>query len=152
MKRSLEGCQEDSLYFDAGIALAALSTRLGAGKWFYGEKPSVLDAIVFGYLATVLFTPLPNSELRGNIAKYSNLLAFVTRVSKEYMSRDGQRLMGELDGEVVIEERRRAALNETSVPVDKEESERRKWNNYFLWMSLGMFSMHILLGSEIEMD
>ena len=156
IKNDLAGRQEESLYFDAGIALAALSTRLGSSKFFYGDKPSVLDAIVFGYLATVLYMPLPNAELRGNIAKYSNLLSFVTRISSEYMKKDGDRLMGEMDGEELVEERRRAVLQEereeAAEELSEEDKERRKWNNYFLWTSLGMFAMHVLLGNEIEIE
>lgn len=160
VKASLQGKRPDSLYFDASIALAALSTRLGdRNKFFYGDKPSVLDAIVFGYLATVLYVPLPSTELRSHIAKYSNLVGFVGRVQQLYFERDGERLVGELDGDFIVEERRREALRraqetetEHRSSESEEDRERRKWNNYFIWGSVAVFAAHVLLGHEIEFE
>jgi len=170
IKRSLKDRRPDALYFDAGIALAALSTRLGErNKFFYGEEPSVLDAIVFGYLATVLYIPLPSTDLRGQIAKHSNLVAFVGRIRQLYFAKDtlgsGNQLIGELDGESILEAKRQEALKrsrESSSADDarhggasdesEADKERKKWNNYFIWGSIAAFAAHILLGSEIEFE
>lgn len=174
VRRSLKDRKPDALYFDAGIALAALSTRLGErNKFFYGEEPSVLDAIVFGYLATVLYIPLPSTELRGQIAKFSNLVAFVGRIRQLFFvsSSDGstQHLMGELDGEGIMEAKRQEALKRSrsassgkeaqgasnttqNSDESKAESERKRWNKYFIWGSIAAFAAHILLGNEVEFE
>lgn len=170
IRNSLRDQQPQSLYFDAGIALAALSTRLGdRNKFFYGDEPSVLDAIVFGYLAPVLYIPLPDTELRGQIAKFGNLVAFVGRVRQLFFVRDGERLIGELDGDSILEARReeverksRTASNtenssertnnRASAEETEAEVERKRWNNYFIWGSLAVFAIHVLLGTDIEFD
>lgn len=171
IKKLLQEKTPQSLIFDAGVALTALSTRLGErNKFFYGDQPSVLDAIVFGYLATVLYVPLPCTELRGQVAKFGNLVAFVERVRQRYFESSGNRLMGELDGEAIIEERRRNAerqsrqmedtteddntnqRNGTSSGGNDEDSERKKWNNYFIWGSVAVLALHVLLGNEVEFE
>lgn len=158
----------DALHFDAGIALAALSTRLGdRSRFFYQDKPSVLDAIAFGYLAPLLYIPLPSTNLRGQVAKFSNLVSFVSRVQQQYFRRDGERLVGELDGDSVLEARRKHVEDEArdtapdesgardsskSAEESKAEDERTRWNQYFVWGSIGVFAAHVLLGNEIEFD
>lgn len=157
IKAEIRDQPSDSLMFDAGIALTALSTRLGdRGKYFYGDKPSVLDAIVFGYLASVMYVPLPNGNLRGQIANFGNLVSFVSRIRQTFFARDGDLLIGELnDEEIVAEARRQALRREEPVEDDKlsnEEKEKRRWNNYFIWGSVAAFAAHVLLGSEMEID
>ncbi|PXF44786.1 Metaxin-1 [Gracilariopsis chorda] len=159
VRRHLADRRPDSLYFDADIALAALSTRLGdRNRFFYGDEPSVLDAIVFGYLATVLYVPLPCTELRAQVAKFSNLVAFVARVQQQFFARDGDRLVGQLDNEQLLEECRRTAARrareqqDRETEVSEEETTRRKWNRYFVIASAAAFAAHVLLANEIEIE
>lgn len=170
IKAQLSGRRPHALFFDAGIALAALSTRLGDRKFFYDEQPSVLDAIVFGYLAPVLYLPLPSTELRGQVAKFSNLVAFVERVRQHFFAKDGDRLIGELDGESIMEARRKEVEKKSrtasgtedasqrrqstgaSADESNAETERKKWNQYFIWGSIAVFAVHVLLGNEIEFE
>lgn len=161
IRQSLQGRTQNALYFDAGIALAALSTRLGdRNKFFYGDHPCVLDAIVFGYLATVLYIPLPNTELRAQIAQFSNLLPYVARVRKAYFERDGDRMMGQLDNDDILEGLRQDAVGQgrdsqpqhASPQDSEEEKDRKRWNSYFVWGSVAAFAAHVLLGSEIEFE
>lgn len=171
IKAQLKDRRPDALYFDAGIALAALSTRLGErNKFFYGDQPCVLDAIVFGYLAPVLYIPLPSTELRGQVAKFSNLVAFVGRVRQLFFAKDGDRLIGELDGESIMEARRKEVEKKSrtasgtedasqrrqstgaSADESNAEAERKKWNQYFIWGSIAVFAVHVLLGNEIEFE
>ncbi|CAN8071050.1 unnamed protein product, partial [Agarophyton chilense] len=158
--RQLADRRPDSLYFDAGIALAALSTRLGErNRFFYGDRPSVLDAIVFGYLATVLYVPLPCSQLRVHVAKYPNLVSFVARVQQSFFARQGERIVGELDADALVEQRRREATREarraeqpTTKSLSEEEITRQRWNRYFIVASVAAFAAHVLLGTEIELE
>jgi hypothetical protein len=169
-------------YFDAGIALAALSTRLGdRSKYFYGDKPSVLDAVVFGQLAVVLFVPLPDGQLRAMVAAHANLVNFVRRIKEEFFPEDERRGWGgDLDPEEIAHARqagadRRAAeqrraeaeagaaraaqmegqgYDEDKAPHDEADDEavRRRHNAYFIYGSVAVFAAHLLFGSEIEFD
>lgn len=161
IRRSLAGNPEDALYFESGIALAALSTRLGdRNKFFYGDNPSVLDAIVFGHLASVLCVPLPDSKLRGQVAMYSNLVSFVGRIRQTYFEQAGEMWNGELDAAAIAEARRAEAdrrARETTRPGaedetenNSEEAQRKRGNTLFIWGSVAAFAAHLLLADEIE--
>jgi metaxin len=170
-------------YFDAGIAVAALSARLGStNKFFYGEKPAVLDAIVFGQLAAVLFVPLPDSQLRHMVASHANLVNFVMRIKNEYFPEDGAGGWGgELDAAEVARVRREGAEKRAAeqraqemakavaddaqregrgdndpgnfdAEAEDEEAKRRRHNVYFIYGSVAVFVAHLLFGSEIEFD
>ncbi|WAR05174.1 MTX2-like protein [Mya arenaria] len=62
----------------------ALSERLGTQDFFFGKKPTELDALVFGHLFTLLTTDLPNKEFAQVIGKYDNLVQFCKRVDQKY--------------------------------------------------------------------
>lgn len=164
VQRSLNDQTESSVYFNAKIALAALSTRLGDGKkFFYGNEPTVLDAVAFGYLASVMYTPLPKSQLRPQISAHKNLVEFIRRISEGYFTEGGARIDGEFDAEELaarmeddVQQRaRRATEGSPTDDIEEmtpEEKERKRWNSYFIWGSIAAFAAHILLGSEIELD
>jgi Glutathione S-transferase, C-terminal domain/Outer mitochondrial membrane transport complex protein len=165
-------------YFDAGIALAALATRLGErNKFFYGDKPSVLDAIVFGQLASCLMTPLPDAQLRSMIVAHGNLVQFVMRIKTELFPPDGEQGWGaDLDADAVAEMRREAAISraaeqrrelareeaakkrsvrEASAAGSAEETEderRIRHNWYFIYGTAAVFAGHLLFGNEIELE
>ncbi|KZT26570.1 hypothetical protein NEOLEDRAFT_1241025 [Neolentinus lepideus HHB14362 ss-1] len=63
-------------------AVGALSERLGGDKWFLGsESPTPLDALAFAYLHTILHTPAPAGQLRTQVTRRVNLVAWERRVS-----------------------------------------------------------------------
>lgn len=62
-----------------------LSAKLGDKKYFFGNKPSSLDALVFGYLAPLLRLPLPNDTLQQHIKNCPNLVRFVESISNIYL-------------------------------------------------------------------
>lgn len=170
------------LYFDAGIALAALSTRLGdQKKFFYGDRPSVLDAIVFGQLIAVLCAPLPDPQLKSMVVSHNNLVQFVKRIKCNFFPEGpGEGWGADLDAEAVAEmkregaarraaeqrrradseaaaarenERRRAEAKEGSQDVEEDEEARRsRYNQYFIYGSMAVFAAHLLFGSEIELE
>lgn len=164
--RSLKDQTDASLYFNADIALTALSTRLGEGKkFFYGNEPTVLDAMVFGYLASVMYTPLPQSPLREHISSYKNLVDFVFRITETFFSgEDGSvGIDGQFDAEALAQQRRDDVFNssrnatsgdpsENPDSLSEEEKERQRWNSYFIWGSVAAFAAHVLLGNEIELN
>jgi len=65
--------------------LSALSTFLGDKHYFFGDRPSSLDATAFGVLAQLTETPLDNSDIKNFIDQSTpNLLEFVRRIQREY--------------------------------------------------------------------
>ncbi|KAH3703854.1 metaxin-2-like [Dreissena polymorpha] len=62
----------------------ALNDRLGTQNFFFGKKPTELDALVFGHISTLLTTDLPRNEFADIIRRYDNLLVFLKRIDAEY--------------------------------------------------------------------
>ena len=42
----------------------ALSERLDSSHYFFGNRPTELDALVFGHVFSILTTPLPENRLK----------------------------------------------------------------------------------------
>lgn len=165
VKSSLQNETSSSLYFNSGVALTALSTRLGDGKkFFYGDKPTVLDAVVYGYLASVMYTPLPVSKLRAQVAKFRNLVDFAQRITETYFGgSESVHIDGYFDANEVtsqieddIRQNSRQATDgdplENTKDESEEEKQRKKWNRYFIWGSVAAFAAHVLLGNDMEID
>uniref|UniRef100_A0A1A9VKX6 Metaxin-2 n=1 Tax=Glossina austeni TaxID=7395 RepID=A0A1A9VKX6_GLOAU len=55
-----------------------LQMKLGesSGRYFYGDKPCELDAIVFGHLFSVITVTLPNMALSHTVKKFELLVKF----------------------------------------------------------------------------
>ena len=54
----------------AGECLAALSARLGTSSYFFGGRPSALDATAYGYLEAIRRTPSNGGLLRCDAAQH----------------------------------------------------------------------------------
>jgi metaxin len=73
----------EEVYKEVETCLQALSERLGEGEYFFGTTQTELDALVFGYLFTMITTPLPNSNQLGNLVKQQpSLVRFCQRLEK----------------------------------------------------------------------
>eukprot|EP01061_Rhynchopus_euleeides_P021341 TRINITY_DN34870_c0_g1_i1.p1 TRINITY_DN34870_c0_g1~~TRINITY_DN34870_c0_g1_i1.p1 ORF type:complete len:306 (+),score=114.25 TRINITY_DN34870_c0_g1_i1:233-1150(+) len=75
-----------------GTACTALSEQLGKGEWMLGGSgPSSLDAVVFGFLATILYAEpqggvmVTRSKLAAVVAKHDNLVQLCERVRLNYL-------------------------------------------------------------------
>ncbi|XP_063908504.1 metaxin-2-like isoform X2 [Zophobas morio] len=66
----------------------ALTDRLEGKDFFFGDKPTELDALVFGHLFTILTTPLPNSHIANTVRNYPVLINLVQRIEKDYFKRE----------------------------------------------------------------
>lgn len=64
--------------------LQALSDRLAKNTYFFGEKPTELDALVFGHLYNLITVRLPDSKLTGCIQNYRNLVDLCTRIEGKF--------------------------------------------------------------------
>ncbi|OAD57699.1 Metaxin-1, partial [Eufriesea mexicana] len=80
---------ENKVYSEAQKCLTLLSTSLGDSKYFLDKGPTVLDAIVYSYLAPLLKANLPNSALQNHLKACTNLVAFVSRISDKYFASEG---------------------------------------------------------------
>ncbi|MFH4978053.1 hypothetical protein AB6A40_004762 [Gnathostoma spinigerum] len=76
---------ETELITDAIGVINLLSLKLGDNKYFYGDKPSSLDALIFGYLAPMVKLPLPSDRLQQHILACPNLIRFVESIISIYL-------------------------------------------------------------------
>ncbi|XP_074539218.1 metaxin-1a isoform X1 [Halichoeres trimaculatus] len=81
---------EKELYRDAAECMNLLSQRLGSHKFFFGDSPSSLDAYVFGHLAPILKSKLPNGKLQQHLKSLDNLTNFCTNILLLYFPQDGR--------------------------------------------------------------
>ncbi|VDK23280.1 unnamed protein product [Anisakis simplex] len=79
------GRTETELIRNAIVAINLLSAKLGDNKYFYGDKPSSLDALIFGYLAPILKLPLPSDRLQQHILGCPNLVRFIESIISIYL-------------------------------------------------------------------
>lgn len=75
--------KEQVIYKNAKECITLLSKRLGENKYFFGDVPTTLDVIVYGYLSILLKPPALSSTLafRPHLMLYSNLCSFVDRIT-----------------------------------------------------------------------
>ncbi|KAM9805478.1 metaxin-1-like [Syngnathus typhle] len=84
---------EKELYDDATNCMDLLAQRLGMQKFFFGDSPSSLDAVVFGWLAPILKCELPSGKLQQHLKSLDNLHAFCGNILLVYFPQnDGPRL------------------------------------------------------------
>uniref|UniRef100_A0A7E4W2J1 Metaxin n=1 Tax=Panagrellus redivivus TaxID=6233 RepID=A0A7E4W2J1_PANRE len=76
---------EGDILKDALKVLNNLSAKLGDSKYFTGDKPCSLDALIFGYLAPLLKFPFPNDRIQIHLASLPNLARFVESVICIYL-------------------------------------------------------------------
>jgi glutathione S-transferase len=67
----------------AGDDLTALSAFLGEQPFFFGDKPTELDATAYGFLAQILWAP-GSRGLREHLQRTRNLPAFCERMKQTY--------------------------------------------------------------------
>lgn len=61
-----------------------LKVKLEENKFVCGDKPTELDAVIFGHLYAILTTRLPNSGLNDVVMKYPSLLSYVDRIERDF--------------------------------------------------------------------
>nr|CAB3264075.1 metaxin-2-like [Phallusia mammillata] len=65
---------------------AALSQKLADKKYFFGSKPTELDAMVYGHLYTIITTSLPDNRLAKTIQQFGNLVAFCQNIDRDFFA------------------------------------------------------------------
>uniref|UniRef100_A0A2M4AV73 Putative mitochondrial outer membrane protein n=2 Tax=Anopheles triannulatus TaxID=58253 RepID=A0A2M4AV73_9DIPT len=61
-----------------------LSFRLGDKRYFFGDQPTELDALVFGHLYSIITMPLPNNELAKMVSQEENLVQFCKNIDRTF--------------------------------------------------------------------
>lgn len=61
-----------------------LSEKLGDKEYFYGHRPTELDALVFGHLYVVSTTEMGDNYLAKIVTSFDNLTDFCKRIDKQY--------------------------------------------------------------------
>ncbi|XP_037130869.1 metaxin-1-like isoform X2 [Syngnathus acus] len=85
---------EKELYDDATNCMDLLAQRLGMQKFFFGDSPSSLDAVVFGWLAPILKCELPSGKLQQHLKSLDNLHAFCANILLVYFPQNGGPRLG----------------------------------------------------------
>ncbi|XP_042297126.1 metaxin-1 [Sceloporus undulatus] len=80
---------EKELYHEARECLTLFSQRLGRQKFFFGDSPASLDAIVFSHLAPLLKAKLPNAKFQQHLKSLPNLCNYCTSILSLYFPWDG---------------------------------------------------------------
>ncbi|XP_053664773.1 metaxin-2 [Anopheles marshallii] len=76
----------DRVVADVDHLCQDLSNRLGDNMYFFGEKPTELDALVFGHLYSIFTMKLPNNVLAETINKHSNLKNLCFHIDVDYFT------------------------------------------------------------------
>ncbi|KAJ1872925.1 hypothetical protein LPJ55_002725 [Coemansia sp. RSA 990] len=72
------------IYEQAKEHLNVLSQKLASKRYFFGDAPSTLDTVAYGYLAPILRVDLPQNTLKTIIIEqYPNLAALCNRIHEQ---------------------------------------------------------------------
>ncbi|EAA13637.5 AGAP003981-PA [Anopheles gambiae str. PEST] len=88
---------EDSIEFhdvaefqhNAKTCLNWVAARLEESRWFTGDRPTEVDALLYGYLSVLLKLTLPNNVLQNHIRQCPKLMQFVDRTTATYFAKEG---------------------------------------------------------------
>eukprot|EP00091_Calanus_sinicus_P009924 TRINITY_DN23047_c0_g1_i1.p1 TRINITY_DN23047_c0_g1~~TRINITY_DN23047_c0_g1_i1.p1 ORF type:complete len:106 (+),score=32.15 TRINITY_DN23047_c0_g1_i1:155-472(+) len=90
MKRLEPGWDQQTLedvYAEIETCCRALSERLDNSPYFFGSKPTELDALVFGHVFSILTTPLPDNRLKVIVQQFGNLSKLCEMIERDYFER-----------------------------------------------------------------
>ncbi|KAJ1878875.1 hypothetical protein LPJ57_003160 [Coemansia sp. RSA 486] len=69
------------VYKHATKCLDLLSKKLGNKQYFFGDSPTMLDAVVYGYLSLIVYLDLPQNTLKDIVTKdYPKLVILCDRI------------------------------------------------------------------------
>lgn len=76
----------EEVFDEVQSCCAALSERLGQHNYFFGDKPTELDALTFGHLYCLMTTELVDGRLSQIVSGFSNLVDLCHRVESQYFA------------------------------------------------------------------
>jgi len=74
----------DEVFREVEKICESLSSFLADKKYFFNEKPTELDALVFGHLFSIITTPLLNNRFAATVRAYDNLVQLCVRIESEF--------------------------------------------------------------------
>ncbi|XP_038078794.1 metaxin-2-like [Patiria miniata] len=74
----------DQVYTEVDMCCKALSDKLEDQYYFFLDRPTELDALVFAHLYNLLTTELTSAKLADIVKKYDNLMRFCERIRQRY--------------------------------------------------------------------
>jgi len=77
----------EEVYTEVENCCKALSERLDNETFFFGSRPTELDALVFGHLFALLTTPLADNRLKNIVEKFRNLVKLAEKVDRIYFEK-----------------------------------------------------------------
>nr|CAD7567830.1 unnamed protein product [Timema californicum] len=79
----------DEVYQEVENCCKSLSERLEKKDYFFGARPSDIDALLYGHLYTILTTPIPqiNDKLANIIRGHEPLIKFVKHMDRKFFGR-----------------------------------------------------------------
>ncbi|XP_064083343.1 metaxin-2-like [Macrobrachium nipponense] len=78
----------EEVYQEVEHCCSALSERLDNQEFFFGKRPTELDALVFGHLFTLLTTPLPDNRLATIVRSFANLVKLCQVIERDFFERN----------------------------------------------------------------
>eukprot|EP01121_Diplochlamys_sp_Union-15-3_P008533 TRINITY_DN2268_c0_g1_i1.p1 TRINITY_DN2268_c0_g1~~TRINITY_DN2268_c0_g1_i1.p1 ORF type:complete len:330 (-),score=43.36 TRINITY_DN2268_c0_g1_i1:99-1088(-) len=134
----------EKVYNQAEVCYEALSNKLGGKEYFFGDKPSTLDAIVYAYLATQYNSPVNSSELRLRIKKFPNLVNFCSKITKNYFGKDTLPVNDNTDKLKDYVEEKRSRNSNTKKKLTPEEEKMKKHATFSVIIGATILSLYIL--------
>jgi len=74
----------DDVYSEIESCCRALSERLESSLFFFGSRPTELDALVFGHIFSLLTTPLPDNKAKNIVQNFGNLVKLCEHIERDY--------------------------------------------------------------------
>jgi len=71
----------EMVYEKADEIYKSLSIKLGDKNFFFGDSPTTLDAVAYGFLISQSAASLPQANLRNHILNYHNLVDYCNRIT-----------------------------------------------------------------------
>jgi len=77
----------DDVYSEIENCCRALSERLESSPYFFGNRPTELDALVFGHIFSLLTTPLPDNKAKNIVQNFGNLVKLCENIERDYFEK-----------------------------------------------------------------
>ncbi|XP_071496229.1 metaxin-2-like [Diadema antillarum] len=74
----------EQVYDEVNLCCKALSDKLGEQNFFFLDRPTELDALVYGHLKTLQMMEAEDERLARMVNKYDNLVRFCDRIRDRY--------------------------------------------------------------------
>eukprot|EP00112_Aurelia_sp_Birch-Aquarium-sp1_P011584 Seg2432.7 transcript_id=Seg2432.7/GoldUCD/mRNA.D3Y31 product=Metaxin-1 protein_id=Seg2432.7/GoldUCD/D3Y31 len=78
----------EELHLEAVDCINLLSSQLGDKAFFFGDRPTSFDALLFAYLAPLVKANLASTKLQNHVKACENLVKFVSRILTKFFSEE----------------------------------------------------------------